>query len=110
MAKVLRRNLTGSLLLKSKDMLARRKLLLPCLNFLLPRERVCLHNSVNHSRELSSRLINIINVAFIAPNRGLVIIAVGFGLGSNSNLGDLLWRLITYDNLGENQFCYLIYR
>jgi hypothetical protein len=80
-------------------MLTGRQLLLPSLDLLLPRECIGLEHGVNKRRKLSSALIDIVNPAFVAFDLCCCIIAVGFGLGSDRQLSNLLPGLVALDLL-----------
>ena len=100
MTEVLGFYLPWCFLVQILDVLARFELLLPSLDLLLTRERICLHDSIQNCRNLTCCLVNI-NTALITANRRVIIVSIGFGFGCNGNLGDLCWRLVSAHDLSN---------
>lgn len=101
MSEALRLNLSRGILLETQSMFARRQLLLPGLNLLLPCEGVCLENSVNNFWEASRSLVHIIDSTFVALDLGCGVVAISLGLSCDGELGDLLGWLVAFDLLAR---------
>ena len=82
-------------------MLASCHFLLPSLDLLLPSKGVGLENSINNFRQLARLLIHIVDATFVALDLRSGIVAVGFRLGRNGELGDLVRRLVAFDLLAR---------
>ena len=97
-------------------MLTRSHFLLPGLDFGLPRKSACFENAINQARELPTSSIDIFDVTFKTLDNGSGLIAVLFCLCSNSQLCDLLGRLVslnaTYQRRAqvsyESRYLYLL--
>lgn len=83
-------------LLQHEDVLAGRELLFPGLDFFLAGECVGLEDPVDDGSQLGVGLVEL-GRAFEALDGGMVVVAIGFGLGGDGQFGHLLGRLVLDD-------------